>query len=134
MPFSMTGARARTGVRAAIVSIAAGAVVLTGATSAFAGSNSPVSISKDKGARGNFSHSGDSFLITDLRSDGKSALLQVRVGSGGIKGYWNTNGAGKSRKFSRNVTEGKKVMTRACTGQASSKKYGNCGPWTGGTA
>ncbi|MDJ1131667.1 hypothetical protein [Streptomyces iconiensis] len=127
----------KTGARAAIVSVAAGALVLTGATSAFAGDNSPVSISKDKGARGNFVHSGDTFVLTDMRSDGKAAVLDVRVESGGWGvdlTYWNTKGAGKTRKAVNNLTEGNKVLTRACTGNAKTKKYGNCGPWTQGKA
>ncbi|MBC9724906.1 hypothetical protein [Streptomyces sp. TRM68367] len=106
-------------------------------TAAYAGSNSPVSISKDRGARGNFLHGGDTFTVSDLSKDGKSAALKFswRKGNeGGGATIWNSRGSGTTRKMVVNVPEGATVTTQACAGNVSTQKPRNCGSTTQGTA
>ncbi|MFB8353019.1 hypothetical protein [Streptomyces niveus] len=131
---------------ATVVSIAA-AVTMLGNTTAYAdGHELATELSRPglnewvcaetSSARGCFYHDGDWFSVSDLKSDGHSAVVYWQLTNGRWGYIWNNAGNATMRYKNKDFPEDMDVEIWACTGEWGTKEItpGSCSSMQPGNA
>ncbi|MCF2125915.1 hypothetical protein L1I79_05620 [Strepomyces sp. STD 3.1] len=137
----------RTFVRACLTGCAATLLAVTTSTSAHAGEDIAVFAPADWneapkdtwGGKANFKAYGEILSITDMSSDGHSVVAVITYPGGGTQYWWNSNGAGTTRKVDLEIAENGAVYLRACLAEWSGTPTGGimwdkCGSGSQGSA
>lgn len=119
-------------VRVCLTSCAAALLAVGTATSATAGEDiyqyAPADWSvtpKDEwGGLAHFKAYGEILSISDESSDGHSVVAVISYPGGGTQYWWNSNGAGTTRKIDLEIAEDGAVYLKACLAEWSGTPTG----------
>ena len=84
----------------------------------------------DEAARADFYRKEHYFYLIDGFGDGRSAVLQYKIGNDDLKTVWNSRGDQQRRKIPLSPVENVLVKYRACTGEKDKTPPEHCGKWT----